>query len=88
LARASVGKGYRAPTLFENLRPLTIGNNTSANWSDPVRCPGGVPINNTVDTSTECNVQQNTALEGNKVLKPEKSQQYSLGLVFSPIPEL
>ncbi|MDP1069621.1 TonB-dependent receptor domain-containing protein, partial [Klebsiella pneumoniae] len=54
----------------------------------PVRCPGGVPINNTVDTSTECNVQQNTALEGNKVLKPEKSQQYSLGLVFSPIPEL
>lgn len=88
LARASVGKGYRAPTLYENLRPFTAGNNTAANWSDPVRCPNGVPINNTVDTSTECNVQQPTALEGNKNLRPEKSKQYSVGLVFSPMAEL
>jgi iron complex outermembrane recepter protein len=88
LARASAGKGYRAPTLYENLRPFTAGNNTNANWSDPVRCPNGVPINNTVDSSTECNVQQPTALEGNKNLRPEKSTQYSAGLVFSPIAEL
>jgi len=88
LARASIGRGYRAPTLYENLRPFTAGNNTNANWSDPVRCPGGVPINNSVDSSTECNVQQPTALEGNKTLRPEKSTQHSIGFVFSPMAEL
>lgn len=86
LARASFGKGYRAPTLYENLRPLTIGNNTNANYNDPIRCPNGVPINNSVGTlQDECNIQQTTALEGIKNLRPEKSTQYSLGLVFSPI---
>lgn len=85
LFRGSVGKGYRAPTLFENLRPFTSGNNTGANWSDPIRCPNGNPIDNSVGTiQDECNVQQPTALEGNKGLKPEKSTQYSLGIVFSP----
>jgi len=84
LVRGSVGTGYRAPTLYENLRPQTTGNNTNANWSDELRCPNGVPINNTVDTSTECAVQLSTSLEGNKNLKPEKSKQYSLGIVFSP----
>jgi iron complex outermembrane recepter protein len=86
LARASFGKGYRAPTLYENLRPLTIGNNTNANFSDPIRCPSGVPIDNSVGSlQDECNIQQTTALEGIKSLRPEKSTQYSLGLVFSPI---
>jgi iron complex outermembrane receptor protein len=88
LVRGSFEEGYRAPTLYENLRPLTVGNNTSANWSDQVRCPGGVPINNGVDTSTECDVQQTTGLEGNKNVKPEKSKQFSLGLVLQPMPEL
>ncbi len=89
LLRGSVGKGYRAPTLYENLRPFTSGNNTNANWSDPIRCPGGVPINNSVGTlQDECAVQQPTALEGSKSLKPEKSDQYSLGIVFSPMADL
>ena len=89
--RGSYGEGYRAPTLFENLRPLTVGNNTNANWSDALRCPGGKPITNTinpVDTSTECNVQQTTGLEGNKTLLPEKSTQYSLGFVYQPMADV
>lgn len=91
--RGSYGKGYRAPTLYENLRPLTIGNNTLGNWSDATRCPGGVPItspltSNPVDTSTECSVQQSTGLEGSSALRPEKSTQFSLGAVFQPLPEL
>lgn len=85
LMRGSYGQGYRAPTLYENLRPQTTGNNTNGNWSDPIRCPGGVPINNSVGSlQDECDIQQNTSLEGSKNLKPEKSTQYSLGLVFSP----
>ena len=87
LLRGSYGQGYRAPTLYENLRPQTTGNNTNGNWSDPIRCPGGKPIDNSVGTlQDECDIQQPTSLEGNKNLKPEKSTQYSLGLVFSPIP--
>ena len=87
LVRGSYGQGYRAPTLYENLRPQTTGNNTNGNWSDPIRCPGGKPINNSVGTlQDECDIQQPTSLEGSKNLKPEKSTQYSLGLVFSPSP--
>ena len=87
LLRGSYGQGYRAPTLYENLRPQTTGNNTNGNWSDPIRCPGGKPINNSVGTlQDECDIQQPTSLEGSKDLKPEKSTQYSLGLVFSPMP--
>ncbi len=86
LVRGSYGQGYRAPTLYENLRPQTTGNNTNGNWSDPIRCPGGVPINNQVGTlQDECDIQQPTSLEGNRNLKPEKSTQYSVGLVFSPM---
>ena len=87
LARASYGIGFRAPTLYENLRPFTSGNNTNSNFSDPVRCPGGKPVSsvNAVGAlQDECDVQLNTALSGNSNLKPEESKQYSLGLVFQP----
>ena len=87
LARASYGEGFRAPTLFENLRPFTI-NNTNANWSDPIRCPGGKPITNTInpvgELQDECNVQLTSGVEGNRTVKPEKSKQYSMGIVFAP----
>ncbi|MFN3302965.1 MAG: TonB-dependent receptor plug domain-containing protein [Roseateles sp.] len=95
--RGSVAKGYRAPTLYENLRPKTVGNNTSANWSDPIRCPGGVPLPNSTfndsryrvgELQDECNVQLTTGLEGNKNVSPEKSRQFSAGLVFSPIKDM
>ncbi|MCU6434910.1 TonB-dependent receptor [Undibacterium sp. Jales W-56] len=87
LARASYGVGFRAPTLYENLRPFTTGNNTNSNFSDPVRCPNGVPVNSVNPVGAiqdECNVQLPTANSGNTDVKPEKSKQYSLGLVFQP----
>jgi len=89
--RGSVASGFRAPTLYENLRPLTTGNNTSANWSDPVRCPGGKPItsvNKVGALQDECDVQLNSATSGDKNLRPEKSKQFSLGVAVSPIREL
>ncbi|MBW8848725.1 MAG: TonB-dependent receptor [Burkholderiales bacterium] len=90
--RGSVAKGYRAPTLYENLRPLTTSNNTAANWSDPIRCPNGVPITNTInpvgDLQDECQVQLTAGTSGDKGLKPEKSRQFSFGLVFSPIKDM
>jgi iron complex outermembrane recepter protein len=84
--RSSYGTGYRAPTLYENLRPFSSGNNTNANWSDPIRCPGGVAVDsvNAVGAlQDECSVQLNTALAGSKDLKPETSKQFSLGAAFS-----
>lgn len=83
LLRASYGQGYRAPTLYENLRPFTSGGATSGSYSDPIRCPGGKPIDSTVGVlQDECSIQQTTATQGDKNLRPEKSKQYSLGMVF------
>ena len=85
--RASYGQGFRAPTLYDNLYPFTGGGATVNNWSDPIRCPGGVPngSNNTVGAVVdECNVQLVVAQEGNTDLKPETSKQFSVGFVFQP----
>jgi len=87
LLRSSYGQGYRAPTLYENLRPFTSGGATSGVFNDPIRCPNGVPISNinpVGDLVDECGVQLTTATEGDKTLKPEKSKQFSLGVVFQP----
>lgn len=87
LVRGSWGQGFRAPTLYENLRPRTTDGNTNANWSDPIRCPGANPItgvSNPVDQASECDVQLTAGTQGDINLKPEKSTQYSLGIVFSP----
>ncbi len=90
--RGSVAKGYRAPTLYENLRPLTTSNNTAANWSDPIRCPNGVPITNTInpvgEVVDECQVQLTAGTAGDPNLKPEKSKQFSFGVVFSPVKDM
>ena len=52
-----------------------------------MRCPNGVPVNskNPVgELQDECNVQLNTQNSGNPNLEPEKSKQFSLGIVFQP----
>ncbi len=87
LFRGSFAEGFRAPTLYQNLLPYAYGQNTSGNFSDPLRCPNGVPIKsvNTVGVlEDECNVQLSAARGGNPNLSPEKSKQFSLGMVFSP----
>ncbi|CUI07732.1 TonB-dependent receptor; Outer membrane receptor for ferrienterochelin and colicins [Janthinobacterium sp. CG23_2] len=86
MGRASVARGFRAPTLVDNLNPKAL-NNTSSNFSDPVRCPNGKEVdsvNKVGDLQDECNVQLTTQNSGNPDLKPEKSKQYTLGLVFQP----
>ncbi len=85
--RGSFAQGFRAPTLYENLRPFTSGNNTNSNYNDPVRCPGGTPVdsvNPVGELQDECNVQLTTALQGNRDVAPEKSKQFSFGFAFQP----
>jgi iron complex outermembrane receptor protein len=91
LLRSSYGQGYRAPTLYENLRPFTSGGATAGVFSDPVRCPNGVPISNVNAVGVlqdECGIQLVTATQGDRELKPEQSKQFSFGMVFQPTTNL
>lgn len=71
--RSSMGTGFRAPTLVELFQPQQIGS--SEQFTDP-KFPGNGEI-------------QVTALQGgNPNLKPEKSNQFSLGFVTQPFKAL
>jgi len=77
LLRASVGKGFRAPSLSDLYRPVTEGS--SATLVDPV-CLAADPDN----TPTDCSDLWTTLNYSNPKLKPEKSRQFSAGVVFEP----
>ncbi|RZL33989.1 MAG: TonB-dependent receptor [Rubrivivax sp.] len=68
LARASFGTGFRAPTVSELFRPLRSGI-TASFVRDPV---SGEVAQMAVDRFS------------NPALKPEKSRQFNVGLVFEP----
>ena len=85
LVRASYSTGFRAPSLYElNATPSYTNTGTV---SDPVNCPGGRPIAGK-SRSLNCNVQFQRLTGGNIDLKPEKSKNYNLGIVFEPIADL
>jgi len=68
LARASFGTGFRAPTVSEMFRPLRSGI-TASFVKDPV---SGEVAQMAVDRYS------------NAQLRPEKSRQFNIGLVFEP----
>lgn len=70
LFRGSVGTGFRAPTLTDLWQPQTLGN--SEQFDDPA--------------TGQTDLQVNSLTGGNPDLKPEKSEQLTLGVVFSPTP--
>ncbi len=77
LLRASYGKGFLAPSLYQLFTP-NISSVTATGQSDPVRCPV------TNDTGLDCATQFPITFGGNTSLKPEKSEHASAGLVFEP----
>ncbi|MGQ3050688.1 MAG: TonB-dependent receptor [Roseateles sp.] len=77
LLRASIGKGFRAPSLSDLYRPVTEGS--AATLVDPV-CMADDPSN----TPTDCSDIWSTFNYSNPKLKPEKSRQFSVGMVFEP----
>ncbi|RZJ40869.1 MAG: TonB-dependent receptor, partial [Brevundimonas sp.] len=77
LLRASVGRGFRAPSMSDLYRPVTEGS--SATLVDPV-CLAADPEN----TPTDCSDLWTTLNYSNAKLKPEKSRQFSAGVVFEP----
>ena len=68
LARASYGTGFRAPSISEMFRPVRVGI-TASFVRDPVSGEiGQLPVDRF----------------SNAELRPEKSKQFSLGVVFEP----
>ncbi len=70
LVRGSVGTGFKAPSLPALYTPQQI--NTTEQFTDPANPQNG-------------QIQVTSLAGGNPNLKPEKSDQYGLGFVFSPI---
>lgn len=83
LVRGSYSTGFRAPTLSDRFLPRFIGN-TADNHSDPIRCPGSTPIGGFVNEGLECDAQFNAQFGGNTALRPEKSRQWTMGVIFEP----
>jgi iron complex outermembrane receptor protein len=76
LVRASVGKGFRAPSLQDLYAPATTSV-TTVGFDDPLRCP-------TTQSTNDCQTQFATAVGGKPSLKPEKSTNQTIGLVLQP----
>jgi iron complex outermembrane receptor protein len=81
LVRGSVGSGFRAPSLT-NLYSPQATSVTANNSRDPIRCP-----NVQTGAAADCSNQFATLTGGNPDLKPEKSLNRTLGIIFEPIPE-
>jgi len=89
LLRGSANKGFRAPTLFEIYQPPSL-TFTTDNYDDPLLCPGGVAVPGAT-AGTVCG-QQVLQRQGGPGglgqpvtnLQPEKSTNFTLGIVFEP----
>jgi iron complex outermembrane receptor protein len=77
VARGTYATGFRAPGLYEN------GNSAAAGYAgyiDPVRCP-------VTDLPADCGAGQVVAItSGNPNIQPEKSTNWTVGLVWEPVP--
>lgn len=91
LFRGSWMTGFRAPTL-DNLYSPQSRTNTGGVYNDPnyERAnggPGACAANAPTFNPTYCGAQFNVAQGGNKSLDAEKSNQFSVGVVFEPVRE-
>jgi iron complex outermembrane receptor protein len=76
LFRASAGRGFRAPSMTDLYRPTRTS--ATATLPDPVYCA-------TVDNNyADCANNWDTRRYSNPNLKPERSRQFSVGMVLQP----
>lgn len=77
LIRASLGRGFRAPSLPELYTQQTSSVAELQKTPDPVRCPA-------THLDTDCQPTVETIVGGNPALKPQTSTQANVGLVAMP----
>ena len=102
LLRGSVGTGFRAPTLPDLFAPQTQ-TNTGGAYNDPLYdnignaggaagyslCDGGAGGPATpIFSGKYCNAQLTVKQSGNSGLTPEKSRQFTVGMVFEPTKDI
>ena len=77
MVRASAGKGFRAPSMTDLYRPTVYS--ATATLPDPLYCA-------TVENNyADCADNWDTRRYSNVNLKPERSRQFSAGVVFEPV---
>ena len=76
LLRGSAGKGFRAPSLLDLFAPQTTGV-TPPGLNDPLRCDA-------TGSTLDCGTQFPITNGGNSGLTPEKSENYTAGIVLEP----
>ncbi len=77
--RGTWATAFRAPGLYETSTANATAGFTVAN--DPVRCP-------VTGSPADCQAQVLDINTGNPFIKPEKSDTYTVGLIWEPIPGL
>ena len=80
MLRGSAGTGFRAPTVSEMYRPVQFGV-TASIIRDPV---SGITDQFSVERYAACDPKLKPSLAISCDIKPEKSQQFSIGTVFQP----
>jgi iron complex outermembrane receptor protein len=85
MLRGSWSEAFRAPNLITVNESLVVRNNTRTDWTCEYAADfGGDPDQDTLDCTT--NIQRRAT--GSQDLKPEKSDNYSMGIVLSPLENL
>ncbi len=85
--RGTASTGFRAPTLYDLYSPNFIAASSSGTMGqgNPFCTPATY---NSEWNASDCNTQGLGVYGGNSHLTPEKSKNYDLGVVFSPITDL
>lgn len=87
LLRASLGTGFKAPTLADITSPLAAFGNTGFHACPPGLAPALAAY--CTPTASEYNIQAGgNPSTGSDALKPEKSTQWTIGFRFEPIKTL
>ncbi|MEC4726017.1 TonB-dependent receptor [Shewanella sp. D64] len=82
LLRGSYGTGFKAPSMLGIARPQSEFGVTGGSYDCPF--PSGDPL---AQYCLSGKSQYSVFLKGNEELEPEKSEQYSFGLVYAPSQE-
>ena len=85
LFRGSYNEGFRAPTLQDAYSPNSI-TYTGGAYDDPLLCPGGKVNTALAGVETrDCGMQFQQQQGGNRNLKPETSEAWTIGFFVQPI---